>query len=434
MTNQILKVLLTSIVLAGLLAGTTANAQTKSDADLKKAIPKGWVQDELFRSIGAVAYRSPDKNVIVLIKDIKKPTKLTPVEWINEYATKKIKGKTVKVRSPAQPNLDHQYPGAWVFTTTVDDRKLKTIKIFAAFIRDDGTVKAGTIIWDNGDEVNQKHTITALKMLGQLSNTSTGKAKPKSTVKTPPKVKEKKEPNPIVAAPGKGISPSEIHGVVHHFGKAKKTFDRKSMFRYTTYPNQGIYLLLKNGWAYKSPDVPPSDLDEEASRRLQPKRWVKWKDDKLLSSLGGLAHKPLKRGHTLDISVSSPSTTIGRVTNRTSWKYLKLTSKGRFETSKTTISNSNRDGHMLGDNQSSTVSSSSKSGQFTAGSTNDMVTGGGAISTVSNNKNGNGSHTGTYFIDGNTIELRYDDGSITRALFGTDGKKYVIMGRTNYWN
>jgi len=60
------------------------------------------------------------------------------------------------------------------------------------------------------------------------------------------------------------------------------------------------------------------------------------------------------------------------------------------------------------------------------------VVGGGMIS---NNRYPNeaGGHSGSYLIDGNTIELRYDNGTLARALFGTDGVKYVILGNTNYW-
>ena len=39
--------------------------------------------------------------------------------------------------------------------------------------------------------------------------------------------------------------------------------------------------------------------------------------------------------------------------------------------------------------------------------------------------------SGTYFIDGNTIELKHN-GKIDRLLFGTDGKEKVLMAATEY--
>lgn len=44
-----------------------------------------------------------------------------------------------------------------------------------------------------------------------------------------------------------------------------------------------------------------------------------------------------------------------------------------------------------------------------------------------------GNHSGTYYIEGNTIELRYDNGEVSRALFGYDGEKNVVLGSTVYW-
>ena len=67
------------------------------------------------------------------------------------------------------------------------------------------------------------------------------------------------------------------------------------------------------------------------------------------------------------------------------------------------------------------INSSDKDGTFYS-VTGSFVTGGGMIQTqvARRHSSGTGNHTGTYFIDGNTIELRYDNGEVMRALFGYD--------------
>jgi hypothetical protein len=83
---------------------------------------------------------------------------------------------------------------------------------------------------------------------------------------------------------------------------------------------------------------------------------------------------------------------------------------------------------------SNSVFSSNKDGSFTSVS-GSYVAGGGMLKTQSaKRKPGTkGNHSGTYLIDGNTIELRYDNGTIARAVFGFDGEDEIIFGRTNYW-
>lgn len=44
------------------------------------------------------------------------------------------------------------------------------------------------------------------------------------------------------------------------------------------------------------------------------------------------------------------------------------------------------------------------------------------------------SRYGTYYISGNTIELRYANGKVLRHPFATDGASQMILGDTYYWN
>ena len=58
-----------------------------------------------------------------------------------------------------------------------------------------------------------------------------------------------------------------------------------------------VYLLFKDGSAYEDLELAPEDFDAEASRRLQPKRWVRWRKsgaDWQVMSAGGTQWRKLK--------------------------------------------------------------------------------------------------------------------------------------------
>jgi hypothetical protein len=72
-------------------------------------------------------------------------------------------------------------------------------------------------------------------------------------------------------------------------------------------------------------------------------------------------------------------------------------------------------------------------GGTSSSSTIGDVTSGVSVSTESTNPNPP-STTGTYTLDGYTLELRYDDGRIDRTFFyfWNDKKDYVVIGGVTY--
>lgn len=225
---------------------------------------------------------------------------------------------------------------------------------------------------------------------------------------------------------------SKIKGVTYVWGEKKRVYSRSMGMHLNEYQGGGVYLILKNGTAIRHPNAPPSDFDLKAFKRDHPKRIGKLKDLMIAKSS---IYPPRKRGYTLDIYVSRPSTSSTFTSTRSTWRSLKLTKEGRFETGRTSLTSTNYNGgsdttYGAG-GTGSYASSSGKKGTFTAGSSNFSVGGGSAM--VREGSGTAGEHTGTYLIDGNTIELRYDNGKVVRSIFGTDGEENVIFGSTNYW-
>jgi len=175
--------------------------------------------------------------------------------------------------------------------------------------------------------------------------------------------------------------------VIFDFGKSttKTVWVNDMPMRLPTFSGSGVYLVFKDGWAYRSPSVPPADLNVAESRQVEPKKWLRWDDVKKHATTNLMP--PLERGTRIEISVDRPSTTSSsRTSVRTNWRSLKLTLDGRFETGSTTISSRQTGIDSSMAPSSSIVSSSDKDGSF-SGVTSNFVAGGGTIQTTGTNRN-----------------------------------------------
>lgn len=420
--------------------------------------PEGWTEDEKFALLGREAYQAEDGGLLALVDRMPIPNG-SHEEWIKDYVKGKLTKYTVTdMQGPSAMSDDVTGPieGGYIVNTTLKNEKGQVlIMTFGVLIREDAQVYQ--IFWNgkdlkssppfvvkalnflaNGGSVDPtpERTDDLNKILGTLNiDSKTLKKKKKSKDQKPKAAEPAPEPKPYVAEPGKGVRNKELRGVVYDFGKRemKKVWVNDMMMRIPKWSGSGVYLVFKDGWAYRSPSVPPADLNVAESRRVEPKRWVRWDDLKLSAPTAIMP--PLEKGTLIDISVQRPNTSSSsRTSVRTSWRGLKLTAEGRFETDLTSISSRQTGIDSSMGPSSNTVSSSGKDGSFSSVSAG-YVAGGGMIRTqgTSRKSGSKGNHSGTYFIDGNTIELRYDDGAITRVVFGYDGEDAIIFGRTNYW-
>lgn len=224
--------------------------------------------------------------------------------------------------------------------------------------------------------------------------------------------------------PNKGLKPTQIEAITYYMNY------RTSVYGVDVYYKE--YLLLKDGWAYKSPTIPPSSFNAEASRTLEPDRWIRWRKSggqyqlnisDEWNNLDGDAIKPAKNNQTVDAHLSfKKSWTLAGVAGGHSSKFMKLMKNGRFETSR----------YSLNLGQATDLvkyRSTDKEGSTTVGS-------GGGYKTISRSGDGASDSTGTYALNGYTIELRHDSGRVSQLLFGfTWGdEKYIYVDGTNYKN
>jgi hypothetical protein len=451
---------------AGQQAAAQEDSQKKATQEVAREseAPEGWEEDERFFLLGREGYKAVDQGLFAIVDRVSAP-KDSHEEWLKQYMTDKLsKYEVLSVQGPLplKDNNKRIVEGGYFANAVAKNKKGQKLMVTFGFLIAE-EAQAWQIFWNNSDvEKNSKLVGNAFKFLAEggrkaplpeatkdfdkLLSSFGGKdsakskepktkaSKSKDTTK-PPTPEPQPQPQPFVAAAGEGARSDQLLGVVYDFGKRgrKKVWVNDMWTLIPTWSGSGVYLVFNDGWAYKHPSVAPADLDVAASRRLEPKKWVRWEDVKLTAPTSMM--KPLAKGTRIGIFVQRPSTSSSsRNSIRTNWRNLLLTSDGRFETGSTTISSRQTGIDSSLGPSSNSVSSSGKDGSFSsfAGS---YVAGGGMIRTQSANREpgGKGDHSGTYLIDGNTIELRYDNGSITRAVFGFDGEEAIIMGRTNYW-
>ncbi|PID65456.1 MAG: hypothetical protein CR977_01020 [Gammaproteobacteria bacterium] len=207
------------------------------------------------------------------------------------------------------------------------------------------------------------------------------------------------------------------------------------------------YLLLEDGTAYTNCETPIRDLNVEVSKKLegsaysQTPKWTRWKKK------GGkyyIQNTKSKKWELLeDVEKALPGKKGQRLNNtfwtfsgshffgpQTSHKgYYKFKSDGRFEISSSTM----RGGDMGGTGPYvATVSESDKKGS--RGTT--VVSGGNIGGGVNSRRNDGNKNTGTYHIDGYTIEFHHDNGWVHRELFHfpkEHKKEYIHIEDEVYW-
>jgi len=414
--------------------------------------PEGWKEEEKFKLLGREAYNIGDSGLLALVERVPPPAG-SPEKWFKGYIDDKVAKYTLKklmgptgIRDAGTGPVEGGYMANAILTNEKGQTVLMT---FAALIKEDAQV--WQIFWDVKDvDASQTHILTALDFLSAGGSTdpalekpkdinqilsALGSKAPKSKAAKPKIAEPDTEPKPYVAEPGQGVRNDELRGVIYDFGKRtmKTVYTNDMPFRIPSWSGARVYVVFKDGWAYRGPSVPPTDLNVTESRRVEPKKWIRWDDVKLHAPTAMM--RPLDKGKRIDISVTRPSTSSSsRTSVRTSWRNLTLTSKGRFETGSTSISSKQTGLDSSMGPTSNTVSSSNKDGTFSSVS-GSYIAGGGMLRTQGTRRQSGskGNHSGAYFINGNTIELRYDDGTITRAVFGFNGEGQIIFGGTNYW-
>ncbi len=240
---------------------------------------------------------------------------------------------------------------------------------------------------------------------------------------------------------GKGLKPQDLAGVLFSWAQVM----RVGGLQY----EETVYFLLKDGTAYENPEMPPEDFNADASRQLQPKRWVRWRkqgdkyevrgaDDRDWQKLSGWMATPGRSNERLSQTFTHSSyASYGGMGGYASQKHYRFMPDGRFEqsgyTSMGTGTVQANNGFAAGSytstgkNGTQSVSTVSATGGT---ATDPAVVGGGS----SNRRNDGAANTGTYRIDGWTIELHRDNGVVDRKLFlfSRDKRDSVNIGGVGY--
>ncbi len=240
----------------------------------------------------------------------------------------------------------------------------------------------------------------------------------------------------IRTPPNKGLEPSKIKTVL-----TKLKIINGKLKSYT-------YILLKDGTVYGSCRIPIRDLNVKASRKLEGAayanyhKWSRWKKQ------GGKYYFQNKKTNKWMLRKGLQKALPGKKgerLNNTFWTYsanefsshrgyYKFMLNGRFEIYNSSIFGSDMrfqsmDGsipHWGG------ASTSDKKGS----SNNSVIIGNNVGGGTSRQRKDGNKNTGTYYIDGYTIELHHDNGWVHRELFHFPekrNKKYLNINDSIYW-
>lgn len=288
---------------------------------------------------------------------------------------------------------------------------------YMAYTRPDRLVRYGRITEIPNAAVTRNNSNTAVQHFIRLSRqeggltTSAGDSQDHNSNQshTSSSTSYHKEETPVTA-PGQGLKPSEIKGVVLHqeYGVG---VGGMMIVEYNP------YLFLKDGTVYSDPTVCAYDLDVARSRELEPKKWGTWKqeNDETMIITMNKDHKP------------------DRWEGKGRWFWARPALKNeRLSGTWSTISGGGNTAFGGGSMViSSNVLTFNGQGQFTT-----LSTGGGTYSgaTGSVSAYSNKDGAGTYTFDGYSLELRFNNGKVVRKnfCFYDDKKDVWVFGTSPY--
>jgi|GEM_PF-3968267 len=242
----------------------------------------------------------------------------------------------------------------------------------------------------------------------------------------------------IRAQPGQGVQAAQVEALVY-----QSEIDRRWSGIYQL--RESVVLLLADGWAYLDLGLPPENFNVDASRQLEPGKWTRWRQKEeaylLLDtelgewrSLQGDLVSSVRDDLTLNFRVSRSDVSgfplMGTVTTREAG--FVFFEDGRFEAYSSSLSTIEglSSFQSFASFRDSEGSSSTVTGSFDATS-GELP--GIAVSGRSELPDEGADWRGSYRIQGNTIELCYDSGRISRELFFVDGDGDLFIGDRIYW-
>ena len=232
-----------------------------------------------------------------------------------------------------------------------------------------------------------------------------------------------------VTEPGRGLPLAQVEAVFHH-GESVYQMTGLAFVESDT-------LLLKDGTVRFGLPCAPADLDVAASRKYEPKAWGVWRsapggklevrraDETAWGPLKGFAVLRAGVGEKLSGTFSTRSAygTVGAVS--TFYQSYTFQPTGQF---------SRYDSSLHGSTMTSTMATGAS---VSAAGDNHGASAGGsgpgfAVATSTKRPN-TGDASGAYRLDGYTLELRYDNGTVLRVpayFWNAKRDNFSINGRT----
>jgi hypothetical protein len=241
--------------------------------------------------------------------------------------------------------------------------------------------------------------------------------------------------------PGRGLRTDQVEGVLVEWEQVYEI----TGLQY----RESLYLLLKDGTAYRDPWVPPEDFDVAASRKLQPDRWLRWRRNggswevrsgakggwrRLQANLGLPARRDERLARTFTHSSFANRGSLG---GSASQQFMSFGADGRYEESSYHIQGT---GAAQAGNGYTGGSSGGSSGKGSWGSSSgsqgpDAGGTGGTVTTGATSTRDNGAHfRGSYSLDGWTAHFKADSGRSSRQLFffSESAREGINVGGTWY--
>jgi hypothetical protein len=237
----------------------------------------------------------------------------------------------------------------------------------------------------------------------------------------------------IRSAPGSGVRPDTLVAVLH---------EGRGVYQVTGYQFvESVDLLLKDGSVYRNLRIPPEDLNIEASRRLEPDEWTRWKRDGNGIALQnpktgrwdkaeGVVVRPLQQGSQLSRRlINRTAHSFGGMGGSVFTTEFRFLPDGHFERSRGSLSGT-------GTVQAAGGYSSSSAGSVDKAGRRGSAVGSGSMGdssvtawSASSSREGSGDMLGTYRVDGFALELRTQSGLVDRFLafypFAKDDRIYI---------
>ncbi len=201
-------------------------------------------------------------------------------------------------------------------------------------------------------------------------------------------------------------------------------------------------VFLKNGWMGTDYGGDLITLDFDQHRKENPGHWQRWKksdgryyyenNDGKWVKIDATAGTPGRKGERLSRSVEFlSSTTYGTVSTIESSSFY-LGRNGRFESA----SSNSMFNQLSYGNYAYSKRSSSKSGKtrVTTANVNDSEANHRGSGSITKSQAGSGDHSGEYYVDGHTIEYKFDNGEQKREVFGfcRKDRQRLSIGGTVY--